>query len=156
MAKTDFHVNGSPQSFEGDLETPLLWVLRDHLGLTGTKFGCGVGVCGACTVHEGGRAVRSCQVPAAEARGRSFTTIEGLSKDGRHPCQRAWIEEDVAQCGYCQPGMIMAASALLREKPKPTDAEIDTVMSELVCRCGTYTRMRKAIHLAARLAKEIR
>jgi len=156
MAKSEFSVNGSRRSFEGDPETPLLWILRDHLGLTGTKFGCGVGVCGACTVHEGGRAVRSCQIPAAEAAGRTFTTIEGLSRDGRHPCQRAWIEEDVAQCGYCQPGMIMAASALLREKPKPTDAEIDTVMSELVCRCGTYTRMRKAIHLAARLAKEIR
>jgi isoquinoline 1-oxidoreductase subunit alpha len=156
MAKSDFHVNGTPRTFDGDPETPLLWVLRDHLGLTGTKFGCGVGVCGACTVHEGGRALRSCQVRAAEAAGRSFTTIEGLSKDGRHPCQRAWIEEDVAQCGYCQPGMIMAASALLGERPNPTDAEIDTVMSELVCRCGTYTRMRKAIHLAARLAKEIR
>jgi len=156
MAKSDFHVNGTPRTFDGDPETPLLWVLRDHLGLTGTKFGCGVGVCGACTVHEGGRALRSCQVRAAEAAGRSFTTIEGLSKDGRHPCQRAWIEEDVAQCGYCQPGMIMAASALLGEKPKPTDAEIDAVMSELVCRCGTYPRMRKAIHLAARLAKESR
>jgi aerobic-type carbon monoxide dehydrogenase small subunit (CoxS/CutS family) len=156
MAKSDFRVNEVPRSFDGDPDTPLLWILRDHLGLTGTKFGCGVGVCGACTVHERGRAVRSCQIPAREASGRSFTTIEGLSKDGRHPCQRAWIEEDVAQCGYCQPGMIMAASALLREKPSPTDPDIDAVMSELVCRCGTYPRMRKAIHLAARLAKETR
>jgi aerobic-type carbon monoxide dehydrogenase small subunit (CoxS/CutS family) len=106
--------------------------------------------------QEKGQAVRACQIPAREAAGRSFTTIEGLSKDGRHPCQRAWIEEDVAQCGYCQPGMIMAASALLREKPSPTDQDIDAVMSELVCRCGTYPRMRKAIHLAARLAKEKR
>jgi isoquinoline 1-oxidoreductase alpha subunit len=156
MAKSDFLVNGVPRSFDGDPETPLLWVIRDHLGLTGTKFGCGVGVCGACTVHEKGRAVRSCQIPAREATGRSFTTIEGLSRDGRHPCQRAWIEEDVAQCGYCQPGMIMAASALLRDKPNPTDRDIDAVMSELVCRCGTHTRMRKAIHLAAELAKEKR
>ena len=156
MAKSEFTVNGSRRAFEGDPETPLLWVLRDHLGLTGTKFGCGVGVCGACTVHEGGRAVRSCQIPAAQAAGRTFTTIEGLSKNGSHPCQRAWIEEDVAQCGYCQPGMIMTASALLREKPKPTDADIDGAMSELVCRCGTYPRMRRAIHLAARLAKESR
>ena len=156
MARTDFRVNEVPSTFDGDPDTPLLWVIRDHLGLTGTKFGCGVGVCGACTVHERGRAIRSCQVPAREAAGRSFTTIEGLSKDGRHPCQRAWIEEDVAQCGYCQPGMIMAASALLADKPSPTDPEIDAVMSELVCRCGTYTRMRKAIHLAARLSKEMK
>jgi aerobic-type carbon monoxide dehydrogenase small subunit (CoxS/CutS family) len=156
MAKSNFHVNEVPRNFDGDPDTPLLWILRDHLGLTGTKFGCGVGVCGACTVHERGRAVRSCQVPAREAAGRSFTTIEGLSKDGRHPCQRAWIEEDVAQCGYCQPGMIMAASALLSEKPSPTDGDIDAVMSGLVCRCGTYTRMRKAIHLAASWAKEKR
>ena len=156
MANIRFRVNGSPRDFDGDPETPLLWVLRDHLDLTGTKFGCGVGVCGACTVHEGGRALRSCQVPAREAAGRSFVTIEGLAKNGRHPCQRAWLEEDVAQCGYCQPGMIMAAAALLREHPKPTDTQIDEVMSDLVCRCGTYPRMRRAIHLAARLAKETR
>ncbi len=154
MERVRLIVNGEPRAFEGDSETPLLWILRDHLGLTGTKFGCGVGVCGACTVHERGRAVRSCQIPASQAAGRSFTTIEGLSKENRHPCQRAWIEEDVAQCGYCQPGMIMAASALLGEKPKPTDADIDAVMSDLVCRCGTYTRMRKAIHRAADLARE--
>ena len=156
MAKLQLTVNGKPRVFEGDPETPLLWVLRDHLGLTGTKFGCGVGICGACTVHAGATAVRSCQIPVRDAAGESFTTIEGLSAEGRHPCQRAWLEEDVAQCGYCQPGMIMAASALLREKPKPTDAEIDDVMSELVCRCGTYTRMRKAIHRAARLVGEKR
>jgi aerobic-type carbon monoxide dehydrogenase small subunit (CoxS/CutS family) len=154
MARTEFRVNGVPRSFDGDPDMPLLWVLRDHLGLTGTKFGCGVGVCGACTVHDGGRAVRSCQVTTREAAGKSFTTIEGLSTDGRHPCQRAWIEEDVAQCGYCQPGMIMTAAALLQSHSRPSDAQIDDVMSDLVCRCGTYQRMRKAIHLAARLVRE--
>lgn len=156
MERFQLTVNGAHRAFEGDPETPVLWVLRDHLGLTGTKFGCGVGVCGACTVHEKGRAVRSCQIPVREANGRSFTTIEGLSAGRGHPCQRAWIEEDVAQCGYCQPGMIMAASALLNEKPDPSDAEIDAAMSDLVCRCGTYTRMRKAIRRAARLAGEKR
>src|SRR5262249_47761973 len=132
MAKIGFRVNGVARTFDGDPETPLLWVIRDHLDLTGTKFGCGVGVCGACTVHEGVRALRSCQVPAREAMGRSFVTIEGLAKDGRHPCQRAWLEEDVAQCGYCQPGMIMTAAALLRSNPNPTDAQIDETMSDLV------------------------
>jgi isoquinoline 1-oxidoreductase alpha subunit len=148
MAKSDFRVNDVPRKFEGDPDTPLLWILRDHLGLTGTKFGCGVGVCGACTVHERGRAVRSCQISAREAAGRSFTTIEGLSKDGRHPCQRAWIDEDVAQCGYCQPGQIMAATALLAAKPKPTDADIDAAMTN-ICRCATYTRIRAAIKQAS-------
>jgi aerobic-type carbon monoxide dehydrogenase small subunit (CoxS/CutS family) len=154
MAKFQLTVNGTLRSFEGDPDTPLLWVLRDHLGLTGTKYGCGAGICGACTVRAGTSAVRSCQVPVRDAAGESFTTIEGLSKDGSHPCQRAWIQEDVAQCGYCQPGMIMTASVLLSEKPDPSDAEIDASMSDLVCRCGTYTRMRKAIHRAARLAGE--
>ena len=128
-----------------DGEKPLLWILRDRLGLTGTKYGCGVGVCGACTVHLDGEAVRSCQVPIRLAAGRRVTTIEGLSADGRHPCQLAWIEEDVAQCGYCQPGMIMTAAALLRGKPTPSREEIDSAMSDNVCRCGTYLRIRRAI-----------
>jgi isoquinoline 1-oxidoreductase alpha subunit len=156
MTTTGFTVNGKPRSFAGDPETPLLWVLRDHLGLTGTKYGCGVGICGACTVLSQGLAVRSCQVPIRAAAGGSFTTIEGLSADGSHPCQRAWVAEDVAQCGYCQSGMILTAAALLRARSEPTDAEIDDVMSGLVCRCGTYLRMRKAMHLAARLAREPR
>jgi isoquinoline 1-oxidoreductase subunit alpha len=134
---------------EVDDDTPLLWILRDALGLTGTKFGCGVGVCGACTVLENGEAIRSCQITASQASGRSFATIEGLSPDGSHPCQTAWLEEDVAQCGFCQPGMIMTACALLKKHPGPTDAQIDEVMSDSVCRCGTYPRMRKAIRRAS-------
>lgn len=142
-------VNGTRRVVTVDDDTPLLWILRDTLSLTGTKFGCGVGVCGACTVLENGRAVRSCQIPAHDAGGRSFTTIEGLSSDASHPCQRAWLAEDVPQCGFCQPGMIMSACGLLREHPDPTDEVIDQVMSESVCRCGTYPRMRKAIKRAA-------
>lgn len=142
-------INGKKQRIEAALDMPLLWVLRDVLNLTGTKYGCGIGACGACTIHENGRAVRACQITLQEAAGKSFTTIEGLSKDGNHPCQRAWLEEDVAQCGFCQPGMIMTAAALLREKPAPTDAEIDGEMSNSVCRCGTYQRMRRAIKRAA-------
>ncbi|HVT58884.1 MAG TPA: (2Fe-2S)-binding protein [Thermoanaerobaculia bacterium] len=156
MPTVELTVNGKRRSFAGDPETPLLWVLRDHLGLTGTKFGCGVGVCGACTVLWQGLAVRSCQIPIRDAAGKSFTTIEGLSADGSHPCQRAWIEEDVAQCGYCQPGMILSAAALIGAKPQPTDTEIEDVMSGLVCRCGTYPRIRKAVRLAARLARASR
>jgi len=144
-----FVVNGTEHEVDVDSETPLLWILRDTLGLTGTKFGCGVGVCGACTVLENGEAVRACQIAASSAAGRSFTTIEGLSTDGTHPCQKAWLAEDVAQCGFCQPGMIMTACALLKKHPQPTDAEIDVTMSDLICRCGTYPRMRKAIHRAA-------
>ena len=128
---------------------PLLWVLRDLLQMTGTKYGCGMGVCGACTIHEGTQAVRACQVTAAAANGKSYTTIEGLSSNGEHPCQKAWVEEDVAQCGFCQAGMIMTAAALLRRSPHPTDAEIDSAMSASVCRCGTFSRMRRAIHRAA-------
>jgi isoquinoline 1-oxidoreductase alpha subunit len=150
----EFTVNGKRRSFTGDPETPLLWVLRDHLGLTGTKFGCGVGVCGACTVLARSHAVRSCQIPIRDTAGESYTTIEGLSPDGGHPCQRAWIAEDVAQCGYCQPAMILTAAALLAERSLPTDAEIDDVLSGLVCRCGTYSRIRRAIHAAARMARE--
>ena len=154
MQKTEITVNGAKHLVQVDDDTPLLWILRDTLGLTGTKFGCGVGVCGACTVLENGQAVRSCQIPCSAAAGRNFTTIEGLSPDGTHPCQRAWIEEEVAQCGYCQPGMIMAACGLLKSKPEPSDADIDETMSDLVCRCGTYPRMRKAIHRATSLMKE--
>ena len=131
-------------------DTPLLWILRDELELTGTKYGCGVGVCGACTVLQGDQAVRSCQITAAEAAGKRFTTIEGLSNDRSHPLQRAWIAEDVAQCGYCQAGMLLTASALLKAKPNATDADIDAAIDQHVCRCGTYPRIRRAIHRAAR------
>jgi len=131
---------------------PLLWVLRDLLGLTGTKYGCGESLCGACTVHVDGRAVRSCSVTAADVAGKRVTTIEGLSRDGRHPVQRAWAEVDVVQCGYCQSGQIMAAAALLAERPRPSEAEIDTAMKGNICRCGTYERIRAAIARAAELA----
>jgi aerobic-type carbon monoxide dehydrogenase small subunit (CoxS/CutS family) len=154
MSALHLTVNAQPREVEVDDDMPLLWVLRDSLGLTGTKFGCGVGVCGACTVLEKGEALRSCQIAAREAAGRSFTTIEGLSADANHPCQHAWIEEDVAQCGFCQPGMILTACALLREHPDPSDEMIDEAMSASVCRCGTYPRMRKAIHRAAALLRE--
>jgi isoquinoline 1-oxidoreductase alpha subunit len=143
-------INGRPRTVDVDADTPLLWILRDKLGLTGTKYGCGVGVCGACTVMEGSSAVRSCQIAATDANGKSFTTIEGLGAATLHPCQRAWLEEDVAQCGFCQPGMIMEAAALLRSKPHPTDAQIDEVIDGHVCRCGTYPRIRKAIERASR------
>ena len=149
MAKYTLNVNGRVRQVEAEPDMPLLWVLRDLLQLTGTKYGCGSGICGSCTVHEGGRASRSCQVTVANAVGRKYVTIEGLSASGDHACQRAWIEEDVSQCGYCQAGMVMTTAALLAENPHPTDADIDAVMSELVCRCGTYQRMRKAIHRAA-------
>ena len=146
-------VNGKQRQVDVPPEMPLLWVLRDLLLMTGTKYGCGAGVCGACTVHENNVAVRSCQIPVFQAVGKSYTTIEGLSDVGDHPCQKAWIEEDVAQCGYCQPGMIMTAAALIRDKPDPTDADIDSALSDSVCRCGTYQRMRRAIHRAAREGK---
>jgi isoquinoline 1-oxidoreductase subunit alpha len=142
-------VNGKQHRLDADAEMPLLWALRDLLQLTGTKYGCGMGVCGACTVHENSSAVRSCQVPLSVTVNKNYTTIEGLSVDGDHPCQRAWVEEDVSQCGYCQAGMTMAAAALLRDKKNPSDADIDAVMSEMICRCGTYQRIRKAIHTAA-------
>jgi len=141
-------VNGKRRDVDADPETPLLWVLRDHLGLTGTKFGCGVALCGACTVHIDGRAVRSCSFPLGEAKGRKITTIEGLSAHRSHPVQKAWIAQQVPQCGYCQSGMIMAVAALLKEKPKPTDADIDAAITN-ICRCGTYQRIRSAIHAAA-------
>jgi isoquinoline 1-oxidoreductase alpha subunit len=129
---------------------PLLWALRDLLHLTGTKYGCGMGVCGACTVHEDGIAVRSCQIPLSATPGKRYTTIEGLSFDGSHPCQRAWLEEDVSQCGYCQAGMIMEAATLIQRKPNLSDAEIDAGMADHVCRCGTFQRVRRAIRRAAR------
>ncbi len=142
-------VNGKRRSVIAEPDVPLLWVLRDKLDLTGTKYGCGIGACGACTIHQNGKALRSCQMTVAEAAGKSFTTIEGLSEKGDHPCQRAWLEEDVAQCGFCQPGMIMTAAAMLKENANPSDADIDRVMSDSVCRCGTYQRIRNAIKRAA-------
>ena len=150
MPPIRFTVNRKPVSVDTDPATPLLWVLRDHLQLTGTKYGCGEGICGACTIHEGNEAVRACQVTLAEAKGKSYTTIEGLSN---HPCQRAWLEGDVAQCGFCQPGMIMEAAALLRSTPKPTNKQIDDAIDAHVCRCGTYPRIRTAIQAASRGAK---
>ncbi len=142
-------VNGTSQRVDVSSDTPLLWVLRDNLGLTGTKYGCGMALCGACTVHVDGQAVRSCVMPISAAAGKSVLTIEGLSRDGSHPLQRAWIAEEVPQCGYCQSGQIMAAAILLREHPRPSDADIDDAMSGNICRCGTYQRIRRAIHRAA-------
>jgi aerobic-type carbon monoxide dehydrogenase small subunit (CoxS/CutS family) len=142
-------VNGEERRVEAEPETPLLWILRDHLGLLGTRYGCGIGVCGCCTVLEGDQTVRTCRLPIEAAAGRSFVTIEGLSPGGDHPVQRAWVEEDVAQCGYCQSGMILAAAALLARKPRPTAAEIDAELSSILCRCGTYVRVRKAVRRAA-------
>jgi isoquinoline 1-oxidoreductase subunit alpha len=141
-------VNGQDRSVDVDPDTPLLWVIREQLGLTGTKFGCGIAMCGACTVHVDGQAVRSCSFPAGSAAGRRITTIEGLSTNSSHPLQKAWIATQVPQCGYCQSGMLMAAAALLSENPHPTDADIDAAMTN-ICRCGTYERIRKAIHAAA-------
>ena len=142
-------VNGQSHDVAVSEDMPLLWVLRDVLGLTGTKFGCGMAQCGACTVHLGGGPVRSCVLPVGAVGDRPVTTIEGLSPDGSHPVQRAWVEEDVVQCGYCQPGQIMAAAALLKARPKPTDADIDAALSANLCRCGTYQRIRAAVHRAA-------
>jgi isoquinoline 1-oxidoreductase alpha subunit len=142
-------VNGEARNVDADPSTPLLWVLRDHLGITGTKFGCGAALCGACTVHVDGEATRSCSVPLDTVAGKRITTIEGLSKNRSHPLQKAWIAEQVPQCGYCQSGMIMAAAALLAAKPKPTDKDIDDGVTN-ICRCGTYARIRQAIHVAAR------
>lgn len=145
------HVNGRKYDLDVDPSMPLLWVLRETLGLTGTKYGCGMAQCGACTVHLDGEAVRSCVTPVSRAEGKRITTIEGLSPDLSHPLQRAWIEIDVPQCGYCQSGQIMAAAELLAENPKPTDKDIDDGMAGNVCRCGTYPRIRRAIHRAAQL-----
>jgi isoquinoline 1-oxidoreductase alpha subunit len=144
------NVNGSERSVDVDADTPLLWVLRDELALTGTKFGCGLGMCGACTVLLNGKVTRSCVVPVSAVAGQAVMTIEGLSKDKSHPVQQAWIAEAVPQCGYCQSGMILSTVALLNDKPDPTDAEIDLAVTN-ICRCGTYNRVRRAIHLAARM-----
>ena len=146
-------VNGGRQALDVDAATPLLWVLRDHLNLTGTKYGCGMAICGACTVHVDGVPTRSCVTPLAAVAGKQVTTIEGLSADASHPVQRAWIEHDVPQCGYCQSGQIMAAAALIADNPAPTDADIDAAMTN-ICRCGTYLRIRSGIHRAAELARE--
>ena len=144
-------VNGKPRTVDVPPDTPLLWVLRDTLGLTGTKYGCGIALCGACTVHLEGEPVRSCVTPITAVGAREITTIEGLSPDSSHPVQRAWIAEEVAQCGYCQSGQIMSAAALLAKTPSPTDGEIDAAMAGNLCRCGTYQRIRRAIHRAARV-----
>lgn len=142
------NVNGGTREVDVDPATPLLWVLRDHLGMTGTKFGCGIAMCGACTVHLNGTATRSCRIPVEAAAGTQVTTIEGLAPDASHPLQRAWVEMNVPQCGYCQAGMLMAAAALLEVKPKPTDEDIDAAITN-ICRCGTYPRVRAAIHRVA-------
>jgi isoquinoline 1-oxidoreductase alpha subunit len=144
-------INGTQHDVDVPADMPLLWVLRDVIGLTGTKFGCGMAQCGACTVLVDGAAIRSCVTPAVALAGKKITTIEGLSADVTHPVQRAWIETDVVQCGYCQSGQVLAATALLAQTPKPTDAEIDTAMSGNLCRCGTYQRIRQAVHRAAEL-----
>jgi isoquinoline 1-oxidoreductase subunit alpha len=148
----NLNVNGRDNAVDVPADTPLLWVIRETLGLTGTKFGCGMALCGACTVHLEGEAVRSCVTPVGRAANKKVVTIEGLSTDGRHPLQVAWVEVDVPQCGYCQSGQIMAAAVLLRETPRPTDADIDDAMCGNLCRCGTYPRIRKAIRAAAELA----
>lgn len=145
-------INGQSHDVDVAEDTPLLWVLRDTLGMTGTKYGCGMALCGACTVHVDGAAIRSCVTPASAVSGKAITTIEGLSADRSHPVQKAWIELDVPQCGYCQSGQIMSAAALLAKTPAPTDADIDTAMAGNICRCGTYVRIRKAIHRAAELS----
>ena len=142
-------INGQEKQYDGDGEMPLLWYLRDELGLTGTKFGCGIAACGACTVHLEGEAVRSCQTPVSAAEGMSVTTIEGLDPEGDHPLQKAWRAQAVPQCGYCQTGQIMQAAALLKQTPNPTDEDIDSVMWGNICRCGTYTRIRSAIKRVA-------
>lgn len=151
---TSFVLNGKAVQTDADPATPLLWVLRESMGLTGTKYGCGMAQCGACTVHLDGQAIRSCVAPLSRAEGKHVTTIEGLSPNLSHPLQRAWIEIDVPQCGYCQSGQIMSAAVLLKENPKPTDNDIDEAMSGNICRCGTYPRIRRAIHRAAEMAAQ--
>ncbi len=150
---TQLKINGQVLDTDASPDTPLLWVLRDHLGMTGTKFGCGKSLCGACTVHVDGAAIRSCVTPVENVVGKEIRTIEGLSKDRSHPVQRAWMALDVPQCGYCQSGQIMSATALLERNPNPTDADIDSAMAGNICRCGTYPRIRAAIHHAADLMK---
>jgi isoquinoline 1-oxidoreductase subunit alpha len=154
MKNVNFILNGKSTTVEADPDKPLLWVLREDLGLTGTKYGCGMAVCGCCTVHLDGDAIRSCVTPMSRVDGKRVTTIEGLSNDLGHPLQKAWMQIQVPQCGYCQPGQMMSAACLLSQKPKPTDTDISEAMSGNLCRCGTYQRVRKAIHLAASLAAE--
>lgn len=149
MAQYTLNVNGKSRQVDVDPTTPILWVLRDHLDLVGTKYGCGVAQCGSCTIHLGGVAVRSCQLPVSSIGNQEITTIEGLSENGDHPVQKAWLEHDVYQCGYCQSGQIMSASAFLKNNPNPSDEEIDAVMDGNICRCGTYTRIKSAIKSAA-------
>ncbi|MAU26881.1 MAG: (2Fe-2S)-binding protein [Muricauda sp.] len=149
MANFTLNINGKTQEVDVDPTTPMLWVLRDHLKLVGTKYGCGIAQCGACTVHLDDNAVRSCQLTISAVGEQKITTIEGLSEHGTHPVQKAWLEVDVPQCGYCQAGQIMTASALLKKNPNPTDAEIDTAMNGNICRCGTYLRIKKAVKIAA-------
>jgi isoquinoline 1-oxidoreductase alpha subunit len=149
MATFNLNINGTQRQVDVDPNTPLLWVLRDHLQLVGTKYGCGIAQCGACTVHLDGTAVRSCQLPVSVVENQPVTTIEGLSQNGDHPVQKAWLDIDVPQCGYCQAGQIMSAAALLKSNPNPTDADIDAAMHGNICRCGTYTRIKTAIKTAA-------
>lgn len=150
MAKFKLSINKKSVEVDVDPATPMLWVLRDHLNLVGTKYGCGVGSCGACTIHLNGRALRSCQLPVSAVGVQEITTIEGLSENGDHPVQKAWLDLDVAQCGYCQTGQIMTAAALLKSKPSPTDDDIDTAMTGNICRCGTYVRIKEAVKTAAK------
>jgi aerobic-type carbon monoxide dehydrogenase small subunit (CoxS/CutS family) len=152
--KVKLNVNRKEYTVTVEPDTPLLWVIRDEIGLTGTKYGCGIAVCGACTVHVDGKAVRSCRTNVSDVVGKEITTIEGLSADGNHPVQKAWIEEDVPQCGYCHSGQIMTAAALLAENPTPSDEDIDVAMSHNICRCGTYQRIRSAIHRASAITTE--
>lgn len=149
MASFTLQINGKPQTVEVAPETPLLWVLRDHLQMIGTKYGCGIGQCGACTVHLNGTAMRSCSLPVSAVGDKAITTIEGLSEKGDHPVQQAWLEHDVPQCGYCQAGQIMTSSAFLANTPKPTDAQIEAAMNGNLCRCGTYTRVKAAVKTAS-------
>lgn len=152
MALFNLNINGKSHQVDLDSNTPILWVLRDHLDLVGTKFGCGIAQCGACTIHLDGAAIRSCQLPVSAAEGAEITTIEGISENGDHPVQKAWIAHDVPQCGYCQAGQIMSAVALLKDNPTPSDADIDNAMNGNICRCGTYTRIKAAIKTAAKSA----
>ena len=152
MANFKLNINGVKQQIDVDPTTPMLWVLRDHIKLVGTKYGCGIAQCGACTIHLGDNAVRSCQLPISAVGDQKITTIEGLSENGDHPVQQAWLEIDVPQCGYCQAGQIMTASALLKKNPQPSDEEIESAMNGNICRCGTYTRIKKAIKTAANSA----
>jgi aerobic-type carbon monoxide dehydrogenase small subunit (CoxS/CutS family) len=150
MAKINLIVNGKKQTVDVDPNTPVLWVLRDHIGLVGTKFGCGMAQCGACTIHFQGSAIRSCVLPVSAVANKEITTIEGLSENADHPVQKAWLEHDVAQCGYCQSGQMMTAAALLKKTPHPTDEQIESAMQGNLCRCGTYLRIKAAIHTAAK------